>query len=353
MQPVAGWLKLQVLLMLHGEQPFNSLKQVTVEWRNPWNSYSTLQIIGPVYFPGCYLPRHRDSACNTTVQFTLDTTQMLDKAGVPWDGITTLRVRAFSAPTPSCPAIFNQTLLSNATNATTGVVTSTPKQVVVLDAACDAHTAGFEAPIIVNTGGTFRGPLPAIPPFPVLGLSASGLPWSQSGLQTNAAINGLIPGWGLTTAQPDRYVNGNVTDTLLLPAYGATCIGSVGIANRIVMTDATFIPGPLKFTSIIEQNTTFRDEGDTAQNAVWMPSIKSSSSVSLSPALMGPGSDSVTGLARGLHKVTFRVDSIVRSTSEVFSVASGGMGSVPFNLTGVTPGANTAALLIVFNYNPL
>ena len=56
------------------------------------------------------------------------------------------------------------------------------------------------------------------------------------------AINGWIPGWTLGVA-------GNVTDAsgLVLPAYGATCLGAVGIANRVVMIDATFIPGPMTY----------------------------------------------------------------------------------------------------------
>ena len=66
MQQVANWLTLEVLLQLHGDQPFNSLKQVVVEWRNPWGGTNTLATLSPVAFPGCYLPRSSNGSCNTT-----------------------------------------------------------------------------------------------------------------------------------------------------------------------------------------------------------------------------------------------------------------------------------------------
>ena len=137
----------------------------------------------------------RPPAPPRAVTFNVDTTQMVwngsthsacgsgadQTACIPFDGVTTLRVRAMSAALPNCPTIFNSTVLANVTNATTGVTALTNKTTGILDAECDVHVAGVEVPVIINNGGTFRGPMPALPPL-VLGMGSSGLPWQANPL---------------------------------------------------------------------------------------------------------------------------------------------------------------------------
>jgi len=300
-----------------------------------------------VAFPGCYLPLNQNSTCNTTVTFTIDTSQLLGRNGQPADGVSSLRVSALSPQLSGCAVIFNSTFNNGS------------KTVIVTDSACSAHTAGFVAPLVLNNRGTWSGVYPALPPV-VQGLGSSGLPWN-SGNPTTMTLQGWLPGYSAAGGVPK-----NVTDAsgLTLPAYGATCVGSVNVTNRIVMTDASFLPPPMTYSSIIEYTTAISNDnssnpvadvvsssdivnptsGAILNAAGWFPNSKANSSW-VSHSL------SQLGLVPGRHKVTFRVDSSVRSEDEVFLVSSGGMGSVLFNLTGVPPGTNTAAVLIEFSYS--
>lgn len=177
MQLVPGWLQLHVLLQLHGDQIFNRFSSVQVQWLNPWNSWSTLQTISPVTMAGCYLPMGPTSTCNATLTVSIDTTMMLHRDGVtPVDGVVSLRVQATTAQTSDCPTIFNSSLPALVFDPVLNATVPGTRRVTVFDAECTARTAGFEAPIIVNNGGTWNGILPSVPPR-VRGLSFISLPW--------------------------------------------------------------------------------------------------------------------------------------------------------------------------------
>lgn len=237
MQPVPGWLQLQVLLQLHGDQPFARLSRLEVQWLTPWGSWQTAQAVAPVAIPGCYLPLSHTSACNTTVTVNVDTAQFVEKDGrTPVDGVVSLRVQAVSPQADGCPAIFNSTLSAPAFNSTLNATVQVPRQVVVFDPECTARTAGFEAPVIVNNGGTWDGRIPPVPPR-LRGLSFLSQPWAATTMETNGWIPGYAPpsgggGGGDGRGRGARqYV---VTDAtkLVLPGYGAGCVSPVGISVR-------------------------------------------------------------------------------------------------------------------------
>lgn len=355
LQPISNWLTLQILIQLHGNQPFNALSSLRVDWLTPWGwSGTPLAQLSPVPLPGCYLPRGHADVCNTTVTLTIDTRQAVgmpgDVAGSPnmrlFDGVTALRVSVTSPTVPAC-----------------GVVMINPRNASVLDPQCAPHTAGIEAPVILNNRGTYGVATPRLPsmpaPFPVgnnwknpfalggfnplliQGLAGSSVPWNVGNAATNMALQGWLPGWNGSVVAP-------ITDEmgLVLPAYGATCLGSVGIKNRMVVLDATFIP-LMAFSALLENTTTLSDFADntTLANAAWVPTKSAITSSTWSPAAMG--------LAPGEHKVTFRTDSVVRGPAEVFNVSTGGMGATTYNLTGINAGANSAVVMISFNYQPM
>jgi hypothetical protein len=187
MQLVAGWLQLQVLLQLHGDQIFNRFSNVQVQWLNPWNSWSTIQTISPVAMPGCYMPMGATSTCNTTLTLTIDTTSMVQRDGVtPVDGVVSLRIQATTAQTSDCPTIFNSSVPALVFDPVLNATVQGSRRVTIFDAECTSRTAGFEAPIIVNNGGTWNGILPSVPPR-VRGLSFISLPWCVFFLRSAAA----------------------------------------------------------------------------------------------------------------------------------------------------------------------
>lgn len=184
MQQVPGWLQLQVLLQLHGDQNFNRFSSVQVQWQNPrkLNSWTTIQTISPVAMPGCYLPMGATSTCNTTLTVTIDTTSMVEKDGVtPVDGVVSLRIQATTAQTSDCPTIFDSSVSAPVFVPVLNATVKGSRRVTIFDAECTSRTAGFEAPVIVNNGGTWNGVLPIVPPR-VRGLSFVSLPWCAAGL---------------------------------------------------------------------------------------------------------------------------------------------------------------------------